>query len=85
MLLSGCTGTFDWAGEVGSHMPRRRDHGCSVGNLMLDRAGVCQKWLPFPLGRTVSGLHQLEMRVLWVGGGVLWRESCRCCGQFGCP
>lgn len=49
-LLSGCMGTFDWAGEVGSHMPRRGEHGCSMGDLMLDRAGVCQKWLPLPLG-----------------------------------
>lgn len=37
-LLGGCMGTFDWAGEVGGHVPRR-------GDLMLARAGACQKWL----------------------------------------
>lgn len=40
---------------------------------------------PYPLGRVVSGPRQLKMRVLWIGSGVLWRESCRRCSQFGCP
>lgn len=48
-LLGGCMGTFGWAGEVDGHMPKRGDHVCSVGDLMLDRAGACQKCLLLPL------------------------------------
>lgn len=48
-LLGGCRDTCAWAGEVGGHVPRRVDHGCSVGIFMLYRAGACQKWLLLPL------------------------------------
>lgn len=57
----------------------------AAGRPHVGQGWSCQKWLLLPLEFVMSGLHPSGMRIPWVGGGVLWCESCECCcAQFGC-